>query len=399
MKVLFATSDLPWQAATGASLRDTATYTTLRDSTDLTLLCFPYWNLPKPDTPTHGALVYPAPWPTTRSARIALRLRATAHGRMVFQEHLVRAGAIERLVATVKEVRPDVLVLGHPLYDGFLPAVRPFVDRLVVDYWELRVGGARRRMTTGVDLSRRARAALDLVVLRSMERDVARYADEVWFVEPNDARTYAAATGVRTRVIPNTIDVARYARYHSIAPSPATFGFVGILYYDPNVTAVARLTRRILPLVRTRRPDARLVVIGRRPLPTVRSMVEAAPGATLRPDVDDATEEIAAAGILVAPLESGTGTRLKLLEAAASRVPIITTPTGLDGLTFVPGTDVLVAEDDQGFADAILRVWDEPGLRERLVDAAERRVRRDFDTESIHARIARSVRGEPEPAD
>ncbi len=394
---MFATADLPWYAPSGGTLRDLATYRAADSGGELTLVCFPIWNMPGSETPLHGARVLPAPWPSTLRGRLSLRLAATLRGRMVFQEHLARRGAMESLVEVLREVQPDVLVLGHPLYDGFLPIARPLVPRLIVDLWEMRVEGARRRVRTGVDWGRRGRALLDLLVLDRIEREVARYADEVWMVDEVDAERYSTRYGIPARAIPTTIDVGKYSRYHALPRAPDRFGFVGILYYDPNITAALRLMKRILPLVRQRRPDATVSIIGRKPLPTLRAAVEETPGAILRPDVEDAMEELAHAGILVAPMESGTGMRVKLLEAAASRVPIITTRMGLSGVTFVPDREVLVAETDAEFADSIVRLWEDPEFASTLTAAAYDRVRSDYDTSGISQVILRGLRGEPEP--
>ena len=392
-RVTFVTADLPWQAASGASLRDLAVLRALRKSADVHLLAFPIWNIPQPGDDLRDAVVHPAPWPRGALERVRLRIAATRRGRQVFQEHLARHGALERLADDLRREPADVVVLGHPLYDGFVEVARPLAPRLIVDLWELRVRGALERMRTGVDSGRRLRAAADLLVLQRIERGVARLADEVWLVEPRDAARYARRYGVATRVLPTTIDVASYARHHTARREPETFGFVGILYYDPNITAVTRLMSRILPIVRRRRPEARSVVIGRSPLDAVRAAVAAAPGAVLRADVPDAVEELVGAGMLVAPLDTGTGMRVKFLEAAAARVPIVTNRRGLEGLTFVPGTEVLLAESDGEFADAIIRIWDDPSLRECLVTAAHARVVRDYDSSSTDRRVAEAVTG------
>jgi glycosyltransferase involved in cell wall biosynthesis len=398
VKVVFATADVPWQAASGAKLRDLGLYRAMADE-QLTLVCFPIWAQPTEPLGPEVARVFPAPWPDDALTRVALRAAATVRGRQVFQEHLDRQGAIRRLAGIVREVEPDVVVLGHPLYDGFLPAVRPLVDRLVVDLWQLRSVGARQRLRTSAGVGRRARAALDLLVLERLDREIPRYADEVWFVEPRDAETFAERYGSPTRVVPNTIRLSAYEAYRHVAPRPATIGFVGIFSFDPNLTAAVRLLRGILPRLRAVRPDARLVLIGRAPPASLRSLVERTAGAELRADVPDAMAELAAAGPLVAPLEAGTGTRLKILEAAASGIPVITTPLGAAGLELEPDRELLLATSDDAFVRAILRVWDEPGLRPSLIDAAYRRVATTYDDSVLRVTVARGLRGEPEPAE
>jgi len=200
------------------------------------------------------------------------------------------------------------------------------------------------------------------------------------------------------RVIPNTIRVSDYVPYRALAAEPCTFGFVGIYSFDPNLTAAIRLLTRILPLVRSQRPEARLVLIGRGPPPSLRALVERTPGATLFGDVPDAMETLAEAGPLLAPLEAGTGTRLKILEATASGIPVVTTSLGLAGLDFIPDEEIVVAETDSGFADALLRLWREPTAMAEMTERALRRVEKQYDNAVLHATVGRALRGEPEPA-
>jgi len=396
-KVLFATADVPWQAVSGAKLRDLGIYRALNDQADLELVCFPIWSQPTESIPPGLARVFPSPMSHQLAQRSVIRAVATLRGRQVFQEHLARLGAMEKLVAIVRDSQPDVLVLGHPLYDGFLPAVRPYVGRLIVDLWQLRSVGARQRLRTGVGLGRRARAALDLLVLERLEREVPRYADEVWFVEHREASIYARRHGATVRVIPNTIRVADYRPYRAITAEPSSFGFVGIYSFDPNLTAAIRLLTRILPRVRSRRPEARLVLIGRDPPASLRTLVQRTAGATLLGDVPDAMAALAAAGPLLAPLEAGTGTRLKILEATASGIPVVTTSLGLAGLDFTPGQEVAVTETDDGFAAALLPLWDHPAATREMTSRALRRVETQYDNAVLHATVGRVLRGEPEP--
>ena len=399
MKLVFATADLPWETTTGARLRDLATYRALQAHAEVTLLSFPLWTPSATESSADGVRVYPAPLPRTFGGRVALRAAATLHGRLIFQEHLAQRGAFERLAATLRDTNADTLVAGFPIYDGFLPVARPLVKRLIVDLWELRSRGARQRLRSGGGVGRRARAALDVLATEKVEREVADYADEVWMVEKSDAARYGARYGLPVRVVPNTIDVATYAAYGALTRAPASICFVGTLDYDPNITAAVRLLERILPLLRRRRPNARLLLAGRRPARSIVALVERTPGATLLADVPDAIQLLAERGPLVAPIVSGTGTRLKILQAAASRVPVVATRTALEGLTFVPEREVVAADTDERFVDAITGLWDDPALAARLTDAAYERVVREYDIAVVRDIVGRALRDEPEPLD
>ncbi|MBA3307468.1 MAG: hypothetical protein H0T04_02145, partial [Chloroflexi bacterium] len=91
-KVLFATADVPWQAASGAKLRDLGIYRALDGQTDLELVCFPIWSQPTEPIPPGLARVFPSPMSHDLALRVVIRAAATLRGRQVFQEHLARLG-------------------------------------------------------------------------------------------------------------------------------------------------------------------------------------------------------------------------------------------------------------------------------------------------------------------
>jgi glycosyltransferase involved in cell wall biosynthesis len=84
-------------------------------------------------------------------------------------------------------------------------------------------------------------------------------------------------------------------------------------------------------------------------------------------EVPDVTPYLAAADVLVAPIRVGGGTRIKILEAFAHRLPVVTTPVGAEGLDIVHGVHALVAEPTDAIADACVRLLRDPALATRLV--------------------------------
>jgi glycosyltransferase involved in cell wall biosynthesis len=156
--------------------------------------------------------------------------------------------------------------------------------------------------------------------------------------------------GLPLEVVENAVVVPGQ---HDRRDDGGTLLFLGAFGYTPNVDAARWLVQDIWPIVRRRaeRP-ARLVLIGRDPDRV--DDLGTHPGVELRGAVPDVADAYAAATLFVAPLRAGAGTRMKLLEAAAHRVPIVTTSLGARGLPLVAGHDVLIADDVDGFAAAIL---------------------------------------------
>jgi glycosyltransferase involved in cell wall biosynthesis len=159
--------------------------------------------------------------------------------------------------------------------------------------------------------------------------------------------------------------------------------FVGKLDYIPNVRAVEYITERIAPAVWVHYPEARFVIIGQgaEGLTTTSGdgiiftgFVDAR--ATVRPNLSD---YLSASQVVVVPLDSGSGTRLKIVEAASNARPVVSTRIGAEGQSFIDGQEILLTDEvDHGFVDATLRLLADPGLRERLGRAARDKVLAEY---------------------
>jgi glycosyltransferase involved in cell wall biosynthesis len=155
--------------------------------------------------------------------------------------------------------------------------------------------------------------------------------------------------------------------------------FVGKLDYIPNARAVDSIAGQIAPAVWARYPAARFVIIGQgaealtkfhRDGMIFTGFVDARAG--VRPNLSD---YLSASDVVLVPLDSGSGTRLKILEAAANARPVVSTRIGAEGQDFVHGEEILLADEvDQAFVNATLRLLADANLRERLGRAARARV-------------------------
>ena len=119
--------------------------------------------------------------------------------------------------------------------------------------------------------------------------------------------------------------------------------FAGTLDYRPNIDAVEWLVDDMWPTVKARVPDAKLVVVGRSPTQAVADAVARA-GGELHGDVADIRPFYWGAAVAVSPIRLGSGLRNKQLHAMASRAPLVTTPTALEGVPVKPGEHALVAD-------------------------------------------------------
>lgn len=177
-------------------------------------------------------------------------------------------------------------------------------------------------------------------------------------------------------VIENGVDADACA----FLPEPAetnTLLFVGTLGYLPNVDALRWFVREILPLVRQTLPDAALEIVGRAPRPQVKKLGEQA-GIRVNADVAELKPFYANAQIVVAPLRAGGGTRLKILEAMAFGRAVVSTRMGCKGLDVRDGDTILLADTPQEFTAAVVRLAQDPALRNRIARNARELVEQRY---------------------
>ena len=175
-------------------------------------------------------------------------------------------------------------------------------------------------------------------------------------------------------VIPNGVDVSLYSSIPR-DPKPNTLIFTGAFSYHPNYEAMQWFLGEVYPHIQAQVPDVHLLITGKHgnlPLPTMENV-------TLTGFVDDIRPLIAGAWASIVPLHTGGGTRLKILEAMALGTPVVATSKGAEGLEAEVGTHLLVADTPEDFAQTIIRLFQEPNLRQTLADNAYQLIKEKYD--------------------
>jgi glycosyltransferase involved in cell wall biosynthesis len=158
--------------------------------------------------------------------------------------------------------------------------------------------------------------------------------------------------------------------------------FTGSMDWLPNQDAMRYFCRHVLPLVRANEPGARLTIVGRSPTPAVLSLAKEA-GVRVTGRVDDVRPYMDDAAVYIVPLRIGGGTRLKIFEAMAMGKAVVSTTVGAEGLPVADGEHLLIADEPQSFADAVVRVIRDRGQRERLGSAARALVLERYDWSAV----------------
>jgi sugar transferase (PEP-CTERM/EpsH1 system associated) len=223
---------------------------------------------------------------------------------------------------------------------------------------------------------------------RRFERGMVRRVDQVVTVSPDDTRRMIEDYGA-THVadVPTGVDLDYYRPDQAAEPRPNHLVFTGAMDWLPNHDAMIHFVRHVLPLIRRTVPETTLGIVGRHPLPALRRLVAADPGITLTGRVDDIRPFVAGAAAFVVPLRVAGGTRLKILEAMAMGVPVVATPIGAEGLPFRPEAELLLAENPEDFANAVLRLLNDPALGRALARSAGGRVRSEHGWDDVALRF------------
>jgi polysaccharide biosynthesis protein PslH len=182
----------------------------------------------------------------------------------------------------------------------------------------------------------------------------------------------AYATAADTDWFPNGVDAGFFCP--SDEPYDAdTISFIGRMDYYPNQECMARFCEQTWPLLRLKHPTIKLLIVGADPSPEMRKLGDL-PGVTVTGSVPDVRPYIRSSALMVAPLNIARGTQNKILEAMAMGVPVVTSAIAAGGVDAESNQHFLIANDPQGYADAITRVISNPQERKRLAVAGRARM-------------------------
>jgi GT2 family glycosyltransferase len=195
------------------------------------------------------------------------------------------------------------------------------------------------------------------------------------------------------------VDTGRYS-FRTDGREPATMLFLGSFRHLPNQAALSWFLRRVFPRVLERRPEARLVVVGSDAPP--RHGLPPSEAIELRGLVEDIREPLSRYAVFVCPILSGSGVRVKLLEAFAAGIPVVSTRVGAEGLARRDGEFCALADDAGEFADKILDLFEHSERAAQMAERARREVEANWDAGAATRKLVasyqealREKRGEP----
>jgi polysaccharide biosynthesis protein PslH len=272
-----------------------------------------------------------------------------------------------RLRAYIRAVRPDLIVLSH-WTDAYPDALREFPS-VIVDAHNIESLLARDLARAQDPCGSLART-LEQLRFQRREMKMFRQAQRVWVPSEHDAQAVMQLDRSLPKPVvwPNAVDVDSYASVRhrtatavdGLESNGRTIVYIGFFWYAPNARAARQLIEHTLPAVRRRYPDARLLLVGKEP---TQLMVDAAArdqGIIVTGGVPDTRPYLAVGNVCAVPLTEGSGTRLKVLEAFSCGIPVVSTAKGAEGIEAVSGREIVIADDPERFAAAVVDVFDHP---------------------------------------
>ncbi|GAB4466243.1 MAG: glycosyltransferase family 4 protein [Anaerolineales bacterium] len=374
MKILFLSRWFPYPMNNGSKIRIYNLLRGLSQHHELTLLSFADQPGVSPEALEIRAVcskVQVVPWrefdPTTLRARLgflSLQPRSVVD---TFSPEMARA-----LTQALTEEKFDLIIASQLQMAAYAPYFRDVPA--VFEEFEIGLFHDQAFSADGKIRLRRAltwfKLRLYLSQLLSRFRLVTMASErERGLLARNFPRYREAA-----HVIPNCINVEEY-RQVKAQKRTNTLVFSGPFKYRANYEAMTWFVGEVFPLILERVPDAQLIITGDHenlPLPSLRNVM-------LAGYVDDIKSLVASCTVSIAPLLSGGGTRLKILEAMALGTPVVATSKGAEGLEARAGEHLLVADEAGKFAEAAVSLLNEAGLRQKLTENAQNLVRARYD--------------------
>ncbi len=302
------------------------------------------------------------------------------------------AGTLPKRIAAMA---PAAVVL-RSLFVDLLPALRrAFGGTIVVDCHDADVHLARE-MVRSVPWWAALGPLANYRGVRTVCRRWLPIADEVWAVSAEDAariRPYAASKPVL--VVPSSVDENQVVA--SAAPGcDDVCAMVANYGYGPNLNAARWFVKRVWPRVRRTRSAARLLLVGGRAEERVRGLAASAEGIEATGRLDDLGPIYAEAGVMLAPLLEGSGSRLKIVEAWKHGKAVLTTSKGIEGIAAPPEAAV-ITDQPAAFATSLASLMVNPQARHRLGEAGLRFLTEQLSFEhvagelSLRSRLSRRV--------
>ena len=215
---------------------------------------------------------------------------------------------------------------------------------------------------------------------RNLESTLFKHVHEFWACSKNDVDILEQlnANKIGGKVVPNGVDIHTKSYVEDKSDTYSTILFCGTLDASPNREGILWFYNNVWSIVKANKPNIKLLVVGKGDKTPFRDL-ELDPQIDVIGEVDDVAPYYRESFLAIVPLLSGSGTRLKILEAMSFGNPIVTTSKGIEGIEYETGTHVLVANNIEDFSSNIIQILNAPNIGEELRINAYKLVKNKYD--------------------
>ncbi len=381
-RALVLAPETPYPLAGGGALRTASLLHHLARTYAVDLIVFRQPGAPDPADALPAGLVNDLTvidLPLHRSTPAARALRNAARLARRIPPLMDRfSGFAAGIASAIAGRRYQIGVIEHFWCAPYLDQIAPVCDRAILDLHNIE--SVLHARCAAAETSAAA------IAHRVFER-VSRELEAIWLPRFSGILTTSEADAARVRLIAPRVCAYVYPNAIPFAPLPAATSeeaivFSGNMEYHPNRAAIRFFRREVWPLLRERWPALIWRLVGKN-ADAVRALTAGDPRIEVTGPVDDAIAELARARVAVVPLLAGSGTRLKILEAWAAGVPVVSTPIGAEGLSATDGENILLAERPADFARSVSRLLECNTLRQIIGLAGRSLLEKEFTWERV----------------
>lgn len=312
-----------------------------------------------------------------------------------------RDSAAKELKQILSQFKPDLVIIEELWLYPYLKIVKNYPCKIIFDNHNLESQLFEKIQCGGQGLRSWLRRKIHLPQIQRDEQSFLRQAQQVWLCSEKDKSLLENLYGLNAHsyVIPNGIDVSYYEgvklgqclRALDLNNNGHNLLFIGTFSYLPNAEAAYWLMEEIYPQLRQIYSDCCLLLVGLNPTPIMKKAAQENPQIIVTGKVADIRHYLAINSVVVAPLKNGSGTRLKILEAFASRCPVVSTSKASEGLEVQDGEHLLIRDDVKGMVESIIQLWQKPQFKHKLVDSAYQLVKSQYSWENVSQKIAKAA--------
>lgn len=414
MRLLIIASQLPYPLVGGGQVRLYNLYSRLAERHEITWIC-PIWpgnedHVPAVEQFCRRVVKLPSQWRPTLPQQGAGRLLHAAIARLHWERLYVtcygyvpapgvywlpKTRERQQVIEEVLASQPfDLLAVENMAAAELLPPENALPSVLTLFDMQSTLFQRAREIYPTTWEDRLFYWAERAKIAHYERRNYARYDLAITMSEVDRRRLQRRCPDLSVEVVANGVDLGYFK------PQPAAYDSQSVVYvghygYPPNADAAQYFVRTIWPLVRARVPEAQFIAVGMQPPADLADH----PGVTVTGAVPDVRPYLAEAAAVVAPLRVGGGTRLKIIEAMAAGKAVVSTTLGAEGIDVVAGRDLLLADEPQAFADAVVSLLTNPELRAELGRSGRTLVEQNYNwdhlvqkQEQIFIKLANSTR-------